>query len=60
MTKPTTARSSFVDTSHDDALPVLLVRDGITYIDNERLLVDGHPVAPGRYRLQLGDAADLN
>lgn len=41
----------------EENLPVLIVSDAIIYTDDERLLVDGQPVAPGRYRLQLGNAA---
>ncbi|MFF5115025.1 hypothetical protein [Streptosporangium sp. NPDC000509] len=39
----------------EENLPVLVVSDTIAYTDDERFLVDGQPVAPGRYRLQLGD-----
>ncbi|MDP9869677.1 MULTISPECIES: hypothetical protein [Streptosporangium] len=42
-------------TTSPDDLPVLQVRGGITCTDDERPLVDGGPVPPGRYRLQLGD-----
>ncbi|WP_436764319.1 hypothetical protein [Streptosporangium sp. V21-05] len=40
----------------DENLPVLVVSDTIAYTNDERLLVDGQPVAPGRHRLQLGEA----
>ncbi|SNT61866.1 hypothetical protein SAMN05216276_10863 [Streptosporangium subroseum] len=39
----------------NEELPVLVVSEGITYTDDERLLIDGAAVAPGRYRLQLAD-----
>lgn len=42
----------------DETLPVLAVREGIASTEDGVLLVDGVPVAPGRYRLQLGDADD--
>ncbi|MEV7011959.1 hypothetical protein [Streptosporangium sp. NPDC051022] len=37
---------------------MLQVREGIEFTEDERLLVDGVPVEPGRYRLQLPDGAE--
>ncbi|MEU8205652.1 hypothetical protein [Streptosporangium sp. NPDC049046] len=41
----------------EEDLPVLQVREGIEFTDDERLLVDGKQVEPGRYRLQHGAAS---
>lgn len=43
----------------EENLPVLQVCEGIEFTVAERLLVDGKPVEPGRYRLQLPDGADM-
>ncbi|MEV7012028.1 hypothetical protein [Streptosporangium sp. NPDC051022] len=40
-------------------LAVLQVRGGIEFTDDERFLVDGRQVEPGRYRLQLPDGVEM-